>query len=112
MDWTKTILEAANCDDLEGLNLDGINLKAFFKEPSKTNERILFWRITNRKQEFAIRKGNFKYLRNNEGEFLFKLDVDISESMDLKNIEPNTFKQLKLAADSLNITLLKPDEYK
>jgi arylsulfatase A-like enzyme len=112
MDWTKTILEAANCIDSKRVDFDGINLKKYCKDPSKVDERTLFWRITNRKQEFAVRKGTYKYLRNKDGEFLYEIQNDISENMDLKTTEPNILKELKLEGDSLNNTILNPQEYK
>ncbi len=108
MDWTKTILDAAKCIDSKKIEFDGINLKEYCKNPSKVDERTLFWRITIRKQEFAVRKGTYKYLRNKEGEFLYELKSDISENMDLKTTHPNIFKELKLEGNNLNNTLLNP----
>ena len=108
MDWTKTILDAANCIDSKRIEFDGINLIEYCKNPSKVDERTLFWRITNRKQEFAVRKGTYKYLRNKDGDFLYELKNDISENMNLKTTQPNIFKELKLDGDNLNNTLLNP----
>ena len=109
MDWTKTILEVTSSDPLGQIDSDGINLMEFLSNPKKKFERTLFWRITNRKKELAIRKGDFKYLRNMEGEFLYDLSNDIEEQRDLKFERPEILKKLLQDLELFQSQVLDPD---
>lgn len=111
MDWTKTILDAANAVYDNDLAFDGINLKPYFKNPSQKIERTLGWRITNRKEEIAIRKGKYKYLRNKEGDFLFDLDIDPGEENDLIQFETKIAQDLKQELERFESTLLDPKAF-
>lgn len=111
MDWTKTILDAAGCSLPKETVLDGITLKKYFKNPSLIDERTLFWRITSRKQELAVRKGSYKYIKNMGGEFLYNLDNDISENRDLKLLEPKIFHKLKLEGQKFGNQILNPLDF-
>lgn len=108
MDWTKTILDAANCAYSDEIRFDGINLDKYFKNPNVVDDRIFFWRITNRKQEVAVRRGVYKYLKNKEGEFLYNLENDISEIEDLKLFESEIVRELKLELVNFENEVLEP----
>ena len=112
MDWTKTIMDVAKCDYPKDIELDGINLVKYFKNPSQIDERALFWRITNRKQEIAVRRGAYKYLRNKDGEFLYNLETDISENTDLKQSESQIVQELKLELEKFENEILDPTDFK
>lgn len=110
MDWTKTILDITNSDPSGQIDSDGINLRKVFSNPEKRFERTLFWRITNRKNELAIRKGNFKYLRNKHGEFLYDLETDIGEKNDLKRNKVNVLNELIMELKNFEKQVLNPDK--
>jgi arylsulfatase A-like enzyme len=95
MDWTRTLLQLAGSPYAKNADLDGLDLSPVFSDPTKETDRSVFWRITNRRQEIAVRAGDFKYVRNGEGEFLFNLKEDIGEQNDLKERSPDVVNKLK-----------------
>ena len=105
-------MDVAKCDYPKDIELDGINLVKYFKNPSQIDERALFWRITNRKQEIAVRRGAYKYLRNKDGEFLYNLETDISENTDLKQSESQIVQELKLELEKFENEILDPTDFK
>ncbi len=55
-------------------------------------ERSLFWRYRN---QWAVRNGDWKYLKIRNEEYLFNLEDDISETKNVKNEFPEIFQSLK-----------------
>lgn len=110
MDWTKTILDLTHSDPNDQIEADGINLIEVFNNPKNSFERKLFWRITNRKNQQALRSGKFKYLKNEAGEFLYDLKTDIEEMNDLKHEMPEILNQLKFEYENFQKQVLNPDE--
>ncbi len=80
MDWTATILAAAGRRATRPL--DGIDLMPALSGGALT-ERELFWRVTQRRQQKAVRRGDLKFVVNEEGEHLFDLAADPGERSDL-----------------------------
>ncbi len=80
MDWTATFAALAAAPALRPL--DGISLlPALGGAPSIP--RTLFWRVTQRRQQKAVRHGDLKYVENEEGAHLFDLAADPGERTNL-----------------------------
>jgi arylsulfatase A-like enzyme len=65
----------------------------------------LFWRYGNKNQR-AHRRGQYKYLKINENEFLFDVVADPLERANLKNRQPDLFAELKTAWESWDAGML------
>lgn len=55
-----------------------------------------------------MRSGNWKYVKQNDQEYLFNLAVDIGEKNDLKIKNPQRFEQLKAAFQQWASQVLPP----
>ena len=91
MDWTATILAAAETKPADGYPLDGINLLPALTGTGSSNVRTFFWRIYD---QDAVRSGQWKYLRNGERRLLFDLTVDQHEQADFSSQNPDVLKRL------------------
>ena len=89
LDVAATSLAVANIGSVD--EHDGLDLLEYLKR-NNPQERTLFWRFW---QQSAIRKGNFKYLKWNDREFLFDLSKDPKEKNNLLNTQPTVAKQLR-----------------
>jgi len=88
---------AATANALAGLPddemLDGVNLIPYLNgEKSEAPHESLCWRWG---AQSAIRKGNWKYLRGGDREYLFDLDKDIEEKIDVLKQHPIIAAQLR-----------------
>jgi arylsulfatase A-like enzyme len=109
MDWTATLLSLARATVGTKDSLDGIDLTPLLTGQQKEKERTLFWRLSQRIQQKAVRSGNWKYLRDEKGvEYLFNLATDRTESVNLKAKEPATFSRLQELFRSWEKSVLKP----
>lgn len=108
MDWTATILKAAEAKAEKNFPLDGIDLMPVLTGKSKEIDRTLYWRIYQRRNQKAIRDGNWKYLKDEKGEYLFDLSVDQEEKNDLKTKEIKRFKMMKEKLAEWEKTVLPP----
>ena len=108
MDWTVTILHAAEVTLGDDLKFDGMNLLPLLKEEGKPIDRNLYWRISNRARWDAYRSGEWKYIKTPASEALYNLVNDIGETTDLKDREPDTFQKLKAAFENLDRDMLEP----
>ncbi len=95
MDLTATLLAACGVKPPRGRTLDGIDLLPHLKS-GKVVERTFFWRIdrADRKQ-WAVRHGDWKYLRDGGIELLFDLARDPGERKTLAYRHPGTLVQLR-----------------
>lgn len=91
MDWTATILAAAETTAAPGHPLDGTDLLPVLKAASPVQERTFFWRIYD---QDAMRKGNWKYFRNGTQRRLFDLSSDHHEQADFSSKQPQMLNQL------------------
>ena len=108
MDWTATILKAVGAKADKNFPLDGIDLMPVLVGKSKNIDRILYWRIFQRRNQKAVRDGKWKYLKDENGEYLFDLSVDQEEKNDLKTIEKNRFRKMKKKLAEWEKTVLTP----
>lgn len=115
MDWTATILSAGGAKADSDFPLDGMDLMPVCMEKEKPVERTIYWRTflfnkqrTQRNKQKAIRVGNWKYLQDDNGEYLFDLLADKGEKTDLKAKQEAVFKNLKNRYDEWEKTVLEP----
>ena len=92
MDWTATILAAAQTKVDPNYPLDGHDLTPVITGARTPYDRTLFWRT--RLQDAAL-SGKWKYLREGKDEFLFDLLVDEREQADFKAENPDKFQWLR-----------------
>lgn len=90
MDVLPTLLSLAGIKT--DLQFDGDDFSNVLFNNEEMPERPLFWRYRN---QWAVRKGDWKYLKIRNEEFLFNLKNDIPETTDVKNEFPEIFQSLK-----------------
>jgi arylsulfatase A-like enzyme len=95
MDWTATILAVANVKPDPAFPLDGINLLPVCMGKKAIVERTFYWRLFQSTKQKAIRQGNWKWLQNEKGEYLFNLADDPGEKHNLRSTDPALFEKLK-----------------
>ncbi len=90
MDWTATVLAAAETDAATDYPLDGIDLLPLIKRPN-VRDRAFFWRL---RTQDAVRDGNLKYVRAGDVRSLFNLAIDQREQADFSNKNPDIMQRL------------------
>lgn len=103
MDWTATILAAAETKPAEGYPLDGVNLLPSIRGATPIQERTFFWRIYD---QDAVRQGNWKYLRSGDRRRLFDLSIDQHEQADFGGKNPDMLQRLTAEFDNWNRQML------
>ena len=104
MDWLPTFVAAGGGRQSAAFPSDGVDIAPALAGGALP-ERTLFWRY-NHKQQRAARRGNYKYLKINENEFLFDVVADPLERGNLKNRQPERFAALKAAWEEWNAGML------
>lgn len=94
MDLTATCLAAAGVAASTEYPLEGVDLLPLLTGTAPEYERTLYWRMYNRQQR-AVRRGGWKYLKVAEREFLFDLDYDPRERGDLSKKQPVQLAELR-----------------
>lgn len=107
MDWTATLLAAAGASPESDVPPDGIDVLPQLRGASPV-ARELVWRIHQRSQQQAVRSGDWKLLRTEEGEFLFDVAADPGEARDLRAAEPAIFARLLSAYEAWADEMLPP----
>ncbi|MCK5730364.1 MAG: sulfatase-like hydrolase/transferase [Draconibacterium sp.] len=74
-------------------NLDGKDFSKVLFYGNQLTERPVFWRYRN---QWVVRKGDWKYLKIKEKEYLFNLKDDIGEQQNLIDNKPALTLELKL----------------
>jgi arylsulfatase A-like enzyme len=95
MDLAATFLALAGARAPAAAPPDGIDLTPALTGARGAVPRELFWRISQRRKQKAVRRGDWKYLQKDEGEFLYDLSADPGEKRDLKAAHPAVLLQLK-----------------
>ena len=101
MDWTATILDAAGVSAHPDYPLDGMSLMPVLRNPGTQFDRPMYWRMNHRNQR-AHRSGDWKYLRVDEHDYLFKLSDDERERSNRATREPQRLNDMKAAWESWN----------
>jgi arylsulfatase A-like enzyme len=83
---------------------DGMNIRPALTGAAPV-ARTFYWRFGNKNQR-AMRRGNMKYLKINENEFLFDVVADPLERANLKARQPAKFAELKSAWEAWDATML------
>jgi arylsulfatase A-like enzyme len=108
MDWTATIIAAAGLKPHKDIPLDGVDLLPILTSKKQTFDRELYWRIFQRKNQKAVRYGDWKFIQDEKGEYLFNIANDQAEKNNLKDTnKPMADKLKKMLADWEN-AVLKP----
>ena len=105
MDLTATCLAAAGVAAPPGYQLDGCNLLPVLTGQALPSERTLYWRMGNRQQR-AMRRGDWKYLKVAEREYLFDLAYDPRERGNLARKESALLDELRGLWESWNREML------
>jgi arylsulfatase A-like enzyme len=92
MDWTATILSAAETRPDQNYPLDGENLLPVIRKLEPVRDRTLFWRMGD---QDAVRSGKWKYVRIGKDSYLFDLSVDEREQANFQEKHPEVFARLK-----------------
>ena len=108
MDWTATILAAGGARPPADFPLDGIDLMPVITGKHKPIERTIYWRLLQRVKYKAVRSGDWKYLEDEKGEYLFNLANDNGEKNNLKEKEQSKFLTLKGLMTNWEKTVLPP----
>jgi arylsulfatase A-like enzyme len=106
MDWMATFLALAGARAAQPL--DGMDLMPALSGGAGKIRRDLYWRISQRRKENAMRSGDWKYLRTAEGESLFDLATDPGERRDLRADEPAVFAALQRKYAAWEADVLPP----
>jgi arylsulfatase A-like enzyme len=94
MDWSATLLALGGGQPRADVPLDGVSLAGVLRQPANTFERPLYWRMNHRKQR-ALRRGDWKYLKVDENEYLFNITADARERANLAHKFPERFAALR-----------------
>jgi arylsulfatase A-like enzyme len=105
MDWVPTWMELAGLPAGERMPVDGASLLPALLE-GRAQERSLFWRYKGAGGQAAVRRGRWKYLRINGGEFLFDVDADPQERGNLKDKHADVFAALRAEWDAWNAQMI------
>jgi arylsulfatase A-like enzyme len=108
MDWTATILKLVGAKSQKRFPLDGIDLMPVLTNKTNTIERTLYWRTFQRTKQKAIRMGDWKFLQDENGEYLFNLRNDQVEKNNLKDQNSAMFLKLKEKYAAWEKTVLQP----
>jgi arylsulfatase A-like enzyme len=101
MDLTTTCLAAANVMPDPGHPLDGSDLLPVLTGEASPSERILYWRMANRSQR-AVRRGDWKYLKVRDKEYLFDIGYDPRERGNMARKRPDLLNELRLLWEDWN----------
>ena len=108
MDWTATILALAGSKPNKDFPLDGIDLLPILTSKKQNIEREIYWRITQRKNEKAVRYGDWKFIQDAKGEYLFNMATDQAEKNNLKDTNKDMADKLKKLLSDWESSVLKP----
>ena len=92
MDWTATILAVTGTEPDPGYPLEGDNLMPVCTGARTVYDRQFFFRT---KTYDAMRSGRWKYLKEENREYLFDLVNDPGEHVDLRSAHTETFGKLR-----------------
>jgi arylsulfatase A-like enzyme len=108
MDWTATILAAAGTKPHPEFLLDGIDLLPLCEGQRTEIPRTFYWRTFQRNKQKAIRADNWKYLQDEDAEYLFDIIHDPGEKINLIAKNPGKFRELKQMYSKWEKTVLPP----
>ena len=92
MELFPTLLNLANVRPLEGVALDGFDMMPVLAEGKPSQRKDMFWK---RRGKEAARVGNWKWVRNASGIFLFDLAKDVGEKNNLIDAMPKKAAEME-----------------
>jgi arylsulfatase A-like enzyme len=104
MDWSATMLDAADVAADARFPLDGISLGPVLDDPARCFARPLHWRMNHRGQR-ALREGRWKYLRVDGHDYLFDLEADERERANRAPREPTRLARMRSEWEAWNATM-------
>jgi len=108
MDWTATIMAIVEAKPDKDFPLDGIDLLPTLTSNKQPIERELYWRVTQRKNQKAVRYGDWKYIQDEKGEYLFNIATDQAEKNNLKDTNKDVADKLRNLLADWEKKVLKP----
>lgn len=108
MDWTATILAIAGAKPHKDFPLDGIDLQPILTSKKQNIERELYWRVSQRRNEKAVRYGDWKFIQDTKGEYLFNISTDQAEKNNLKDANKEITDKLRKLLTDWEKAVLKP----
>jgi arylsulfatase A-like enzyme len=87
-----TLLNLAGVAPPEGVVLDGFDMMPMLSEGKPSPRKEMYWK---RRAKEAARVGNWKWVRNETGTFLFDLSNDVSEKNNLIDKMPEKAAQMQ-----------------
>lgn len=108
MDFLPTFLAAAGGAPAPDLPPDGVDIRQALSGGALP-ERSMYWRYWDRDQR-ALRRGDYKYLKINENEFLFNVIEDPMERGNLKDLRPEIFASLRAEWEAIDSEMLQVPE--
>jgi arylsulfatase A-like enzyme len=105
MDLTASCLAAANVSPDPDYPLEGKNLLPVLTGQMPASERTLYWRMANRAQR-AVRRGDWKYLKVADREFLFDIGWDPRERGNMAKKRPDLLNELRALWEDWNRDML------
>jgi arylsulfatase A-like enzyme len=96
MDWTATVLDVAGVAAAADHPLDGVSLRPVLAAEGAEFPRPLHWRMKHRGQR-ALRDGPWKYLRVDDIDYLFNLELDERERANLAPRDPERLQAMRQA---------------
>jgi arylsulfatase A-like enzyme len=109
MDFTATFLALAGAHSHPDFPLDGMDISPWlFSGKAPDISRTFYWRVSQRRQQKAIREGQWKYLQTETGDFLFDLASDPFERNSLKVAFPQKLQDMKAKLAAWEKEMLPP----
>jgi arylsulfatase A-like enzyme len=105
MDLTATCLAASGVAPAPEYPLEGVDLMPVLRGSAAEFERTLYWRMRNRYQR-SVRRGDWKYLKVADHEFLFDIAYDPRERGDLAAKQPALLAELRGLWEAWNEEML------
>jgi arylsulfatase A len=92
MEIVPTLLNATGSPAPKGLILDGFDMMPVLAESRPSQREEMFWK---RRDEEAARVGDWKWIRNSSGTFLFDLKSDVGEQENLIGTLPDKAAEME-----------------
>jgi arylsulfatase A-like enzyme len=104
MDWSATMLAAAEAPANPAYPLDGVSMLPVLRDAGHSFARPMHWRMNHRGQR-ALRDGDWKYLRVDGHDYLFNIPADERERANHAGRDPARLADLRDAWESWNATM-------
>lgn len=104
MDWSATMMTLGGATPDPDYPLDGVSLCAVLRDPAHHFARPMHWRMNHRGQR-AMRLGDYKYLRVDGQDYLFKIPADARERANLGGRQPAQLQAMRESWEAWNASM-------